>query len=235
VRCNTSAGGLRIQLNEDLFLSLRYNGLNLRSALDLLAVDLVRCGGGTPGDYTAFPVGSDYVHFNTSAIKRVDGASADAIKLICRLKPYRHRRQTSTAHPGCRRQDEGTIWRLHRLDIADKHQLLIPVAAAHEMFGVKHDVRGPNSDLLPPAIMVRRPVRNRKFPLQNGDEVSRHLPVTDPGYEDNTEFEHGFGIAFGYGQVFDGEPVVPTLKQLIDFTERIIDIFARNIFGLTAW
>jgi hypothetical protein len=194
---------------------------NLRSALDLLAVELIKDGGGTPGDYASFPISSDPVHFRTSAITRINGASADAIKIVEGLKPYSG--------------GEDTFWRLHRLDIADKHQLLIPVAAAHEMFGIKHDTRAPGSEHYPPATMTRVPAIDRKFPLKNGDALSWHVRVTAPGYEDNTEFEFGFGIAFGYGQIFDGEPVVPTLKKLVDFTEGIIDIFARHIFGLASW
>jgi hypothetical protein len=194
---------------------------NLRSALDLLAVALVKQGGATPTDYTAFPVGSDQTHFETSAIHRIDGASADAIKIVCELKPYRG--------------GNDTIWRLHRLDIADKHQLLIPVAAAHKMFGVKYNITGPGMDHYGTPQMVRGPAVSRKFPLKNGDELGRYIPIPDAGYKDNTEFEFGFEIAFGEGQAFAGEALIPTLNELLRFTEGIADIFARRIFGLAGW
>ena len=34
----------------------------------------------------------------------------------------------------------------------------------------------------------------------------------------------------GEGQVGDGEPLMPNLKLLINFTERVVDIFHRHIF-----
>ena len=37
-----------------------------------------------------------------------------------------------------------------------------------------------------------------------------------------------FEIAFGEGQIFDGEPVVETLTQLIDLVERVVGIFERR-------
>ena len=191
---------------------------NLRSALDLLAVELVRHGGGTPDDYTAFPIGSNSTHFNTSAIRRIDGASVDAIKLVRRLKPY---------YSG-----NDTLWRLHRIDIADKHQLLIPVAAAHKEFGAQAGVINKRFPA-PKSRMHIWPASNRKFPLKNGDELISYRRVIDPNYEDNTKFHFAFEIAFGEGQIFDGEPVIPALNQLIRFTERVIDLMARRILKIS--
>jgi hypothetical protein len=190
---------------------------NLRSALDLLAVELVLDGGGTPGDYTSFPIGSDYTHFRTSAIKRVSGASAQAIELICRLKPYR--------------RENGTIWQIHRLDIADKHQLLIPVAAVHKMLGIQYHVTDEATKSMPRSPMLRAAPIDRKFPLRNGDILFTYIRVRLP-FEDKSDFEHAFEIAFGEGQVFDGEAVIPTLTRLVDFIDRLVDIFARRIFRL---
>jgi hypothetical protein len=192
---------------------------NLRSALDLLACELIRANGGIPGDYAAFPVGSNFTHFNSSAVRRINGASADAIKLVRRLKPY----------------DGGndTLWRLHRIDIADKHQLLIPVAAAHKEFGVQYDIQGAGPpDYTPP--MWLGPASDRKFPLKNGDELISYKRVVAPGIKDETKFHFTFEIAFGEGQIFDGEPVVARLDQLIRFTERIINLFAKRILKI-AW
>lgn len=190
---------------------------NLRSALDLLAVELVRAGGGVPGDYTAFPIGSDRTYFESSGITRLNGATAEAIKLVRRLKPY---------YRGC-----DALWRLHRLDIADKHQLLIPVAAAHKEFGVEYDIRGPGLQRIVQPLF-RGPVADRKLPLKNGDVLIGYQRLRADGFEDQTKFHFAFEIAFGEGQIFDGETVVPTLRELGQFTERIIDIFARRILKI---
>jgi hypothetical protein len=191
---------------------------NLRSALDLLANDLVRDNGGTPNDWTAFPIGSDATHFRASAIKRIDGASTAAIKLVEGLNPYNG--------------GNATIWRLHRIDIADKHLLLIPVAAAHRDFGFRHDLTGPGLEHLPPSPLYVTRATDRKFPLKDGDELIAYRRGTGDGYEDKTEFHFGFEIAFGEGQIFDGDAVVPTLTQLCDFTECLVGVFAKNIFKI---
>jgi hypothetical protein len=188
---------------------------NLRSALDLLAVELVKANGGTPTDYTAFPVGADSTHFKTSAITRINGASADAIKLVQRLKPYRG--------------GNDTIWRLHRIDIADKHQLLIPVAAAQKKPGIRYHVTDEATRDLPGPPMMY--AIERRFPLKDGDKIFTYIRVRLP-FEDKSEFDFAFDISFGEGQTFDGETVISTLAKLIDFTERLIDVFARRILNI---
>jgi hypothetical protein len=44
-----------------------------------------------------------------------------------------------------------------------------------------------------------------------------------------------FEVAFGEGQIIDGQPVLPSLQQLIDFVERVTDIFARRVLKTTSW
>jgi hypothetical protein len=193
---------------------------NLRSALDLLANDLVRDNGGTTTKYTAFPIGSNKTYFHSSGITKVKGASAAAIKLIERLKPYQGGNKT--------------LLRLHEIDIADKHLLLIPVAAAHGDFGFRHELVINGVDQSPPSPWYITKATDRKFPLKNGDELIAYQRRIG-NFEDKTDFHFAFEIAFGEGQIFDGDAVIPTLHQLIQFTERLIDIFARHIFGLTSW
>jgi hypothetical protein len=189
---------------------------NLRSALDHLAVALVKDGGGTPGDYTAFPIGSDRTHFETSAIKRLDGASARSIEIVRSINPYRG--------------GNDAIWRLHRLDIADKHSTLVPVAAAQNMWGFQLDIREPGREHYPriPSRMLRGVPLERRFPLKHGDELGAYSRQSGPNVEDNTKFDFGFEVAFGEGQIFDGEAVIPTLNDLIQFTKSIVRIFDRD-------
>jgi len=192
---------------------------NLRSALDLLANALVRENGGVPGDRTAFPIGSSETDFRTSAIKRIEGASATAIKIVSDLNPYRGGNEP--------------LYRLHRIDIADKHRLLIPVAASHVVFGVQWDITGPGFEHLPPSPMARVPAVSHKFPLKDGDELGRYPRVSDPGYQDKTKFEFEFEIAFGEGQIYDGESVIPAITKLVDFTDGLVGIFAGNVFKVS--
>jgi hypothetical protein len=73
-----------------------------------------------------------------------------------------------------------------------------------------------------------------KFPLKDGDELGSYLRKTGDNIEDKTEFKFGFDISFGKSQIFDGEPVRRTLKELVDFVEGTIKSFATHIWGV-AW
>src|SRR4051812_14647950 len=62
---------------------------NLRSALDLLAWQLVEAGGGTPGRGTSFPIWVSEGQFLGGGPGRMRGAHPDAIKALRSLKPYK--------------------------------------------------------------------------------------------------------------------------------------------------
>ncbi len=192
---------------------------NLRSALDHLAVALVVQGGGTPTQYTSFPIGRDEADFRSRLKSRLNGASAQAIALIEGLQPY-----SGADNP---------IFALHSLDILDKHENLVPVAAANSRRGFKIDIRQPGTEHYPPARMLRGPPLERKFPLKDGDELGSYLRESGDNIEDNSEFEFEFEISFGKAQIFDGEAVRPTLTKLVDLTEGIIKAFASGIWNLS--
>ena len=103
---------------------------NLRSALDLLAVEVVgRNGGNTKGVYFPF---ADSAEALEQMIKRRNfhRASNADVSILMELKPY------SGGHPLLRA--------LHDLDIQDKHHSLIPHAAliTTPSVGVKMDPAG---------------------------------------------------------------------------------------------
>jgi hypothetical protein len=192
---------------------------NLRSALDLLAVALVIANGHTNRgaiSETYFPIGADKKFFSTKKIRR---ASPAAIRIIERLKPYKG--------------GIDDFWRLHQMDILDKHSLLIPVGAAHTSVGIRlrMDVPWAKEQTVFPPIFFRP--ADTQFPLKDGAEVFRYNVGTGP-IPQNDDVQCTFSVAFGEGQIVDGQPLVPTLKQFIDFTERAVNIFARRIFKC-AW
>ena len=187
---------------------------NLRASLDLLANCLVRHGGGTPTKYTKFPISSAAQHCRNDIASGLVGASLKARRLVERLQPYNGGRGDA-------------IFRLHELDIVDKHRLLVPVGGAHT--NIKWELKMANrfDGGFLPAITVPLTPDQKHFPLKNGDVLFRF----GPGPDHQNKFEFVFEVAFGEGQIFDGEALVPTLKQLIDFTERLIKVFARQVFG----
>lgn len=197
---------------------------NLRASLDLLVCELVRGEGNTVTDSTGFPVAKGVKEFESGLLRKVKGAPEKAICLIKRLKPYNG-------------GNEPLFW-LHRLDIADKHRVLITVGSAHENiiidFGAihRHLFAGTNFGLdlsgMPSMPVALNPA-DRQWPLKDGAEIFRVTAATRSSHQDeNMQFT--FGIAFGEGEVVQGEPLIPTLHQLIDFVEKVIDIFDRHIF-----
>jgi hypothetical protein len=82
---------------------------NLRSALDYLACGLVRVTKTEPSKYVCFPISES----ERLVKQQVEGMRHDAIDAIKRIKPYKG--------------GDDILWRLHRLNIIDKHRLLMAV------------------------------------------------------------------------------------------------------------
>lgn len=96
---------------------------NLRSALDLLTWQAVIAGGGTPGSKTGFPVfpRNTKDQGDKGVTIALRGASHDLVEAIRRFQPYNR----------CRDRDalrNDALWLLHRLNIEDKHHLLLEAA-----------------------------------------------------------------------------------------------------------
>lgn len=203
---------------------------NLRSSLDLLVCELVRAEGKEIKPNTGFPVFKNAVAF-ANAFKsgvpgQIKGAPKMAVDLIKRAKPYKG--------------GEGAFWRLHQLDIADKHKLLVPVGAAYESLILDFARAFDNMPDLPPELVVPpeismpigiRPA-DRQFPLEDGAELFR-VPAPTRGdvasqMYDNPKFT--FAVALGKGEVVEGEPLLETLHELVQFVEGFVELFP-PLFG----
>jgi hypothetical protein len=91
---------------------------NLRSSLDILICQLVESNGGIPNDDTRFPMTKGGAASYRSLVKSATrGVSADARVVLTGLEPF----------PGGKDED---LYALHRLDIEDKHHLLVPMGGA---------------------------------------------------------------------------------------------------------
>jgi hypothetical protein len=184
---------------------------NLRSSLDHLACALVMKNGGAVSSETMFPIAATGKQFKAMLPARVKGASVNACKLIEGLKPYQG--------------GNDALWRLHRLDIADKHRLLFAVGSAYQAFFItlKMDVPWQEAPVESPQIGIRP--ADRMFPLVDGAILFRIAAAAREGgpYDDNPKFT--FDIAFGEGEVVQGDPVIPTLHQLCSTVEESIKLF----------
>jgi hypothetical protein len=180
---------------------------NLRCALDHLAWQLVLANGHAPHKKTGFPYAENGREFRKEADFRLRGASATAIDLVKKMQ----------VQPN----GDADLWRVCRLDVEDKHRLLIPVGMAHESVEVLH-VRVTTPEDAPPEfpVLSRAPF-NRQYPLQDGAEIFRvPKPAREAGYE-MSERVYTFALGFGGGSLFDGEAIIPTVPKLVDHVEHV--------------
>jgi len=197
---------------------------NIRASLDLLMVAVVRrCDPGRQSyNHVHFVIRETRDEFQASLPKNIKGASAEAQRLVEELKPYKGGNEA--------------FWRLHQLDVLDKHKAIVPVGAAHRSVGVTFNTNRKLAEMLaekgikvnpapmPPVFL--RPA-DRQFPLHDGAELFRAPLNQDLPFEEDPQFK--VEIAFGEGQIVDGEPVVPALAQLGQFVEGVFNVFERRI------
>lgn len=87
----------------------------MRSSLDHLAWQLVIANGNQPTERTEFPIFQTEASFNSKALSKMAGMSDGAKRVIVDLQPF----IADPEHP-----THSTIWKIHELNIVDKHRLL---------------------------------------------------------------------------------------------------------------
>jgi hypothetical protein len=190
---------------------------NLRSALDHLAYELasICTGGSGPFSELYFPTGKDAASFSenlsraseykTKATGVVKRLRDDAIKAIRDIEPYGG--------------GKGEIfWQLHKLDIIDKHHLLVTVASVNrfhsmspaeitkirtQFLGMLEYVPEKNDPF-----MFLKQTAIRRFPLEAGDELG-----TFPKAEVHDNMHFRIEIAFGKPEIVEGKTVIEMLHQ----------------------
>ena len=174
---------------------------NLRSALDLLACDLVRRAGKSV-DRVYFPFANNADDLGRVIKKRkLDRAGPKVVSLIKNLKPYKG--------------GNGLLRAIHDLDIADKHKLLVPIAT----LGGLADASMSFGD----TTVIR--LKNVSFgPLENDVEIV-HFPAAQH-IEIAKETTLAITISFGNAEPFvENKPVFGTLHQMADLVQGIIETF----------
>ena len=169
---------------------------NLRSALDLMACEIVSMAGGTPSRYTNFPFRDTRQELeatiNGGEIK-IAGSDIIAV-LLDVIKPYN-------------KGGDSTLCALHSLDIIDKHRLLIPTVSVAALTHVNAKI-GPMTFTDCTLVVGQGGVLN--LASMPGDvEIEGH---GQPAY----------AILFDKGQVFEDQAVVPTLLQLSQLVSGVV-------------
>jgi hypothetical protein len=192
---------------------------NLRSALDNLAYQLAIVNGTTDEPTlraTYFPISEDAAKYKTDSPRKVKGMSQAAIQAIDTCRPYKG--------------GNDALWRLHILNNIDKHRVLVTVGislhaiSANTIFprGVIHlfpSASGIQSRHSAPDKLLLFP-ENPKL-LSKGD-----ILFIDPsGAKTDQRVAFRFDIAFNEPGIVDGEPLLPTLLQLVELVDNTILTF----------
>lgn len=166
---------------------------NLRVALDYVANEMVRSSGGSDKN-VYFPIFDDEQKYKTESASRTKGIAADFKSSIDRLRPYRG--------------GNDDLYGLHRLDITDKHRLLITIATRTSGLTIGKGV--PNLKI------ISLPFNST--PAKEGDILGE----LEGEHQTSGGLKFTFDIAFGEPHVFYGSPVVATLGRLAGVVEGIL-------------
>lgn len=197
---------------------------NLRSALDHIAYQLVLIGTGQlPSRRVYFPIWDDQAKYESEGRRQIDGAKPEAVKAVDIVKPYKG--------------GNDRLWQLHKLNNVDKHRLLLMVGSAFHGANISHVLERGMQEMLRSDERLRekfgtvtipdlfmRPADNL-FPLRPGAELFIDGPDAEPTNKATFRFE----VSFGEAQVVNGEPIVPTLNEMVDKVEDVLNQLSPHI------
>jgi hypothetical protein len=205
---------------------------NLRSALDHLIYNLVIANTGSdPKDSKImFPIFDCASKYETGSLRKVRGVHKEAIDLIGALKPYRG--------------GNDALWGLNELNNIDKHRLLIMVGYYYSTFVIDFDavLKESMKKRTIPYVIARsedaeiidfllKDIPSMPISLKPPDitiekgAVLLDFPADELAFETYTNAKFTFNIALGESQIFKGNPILPTIHQLLNLVEGIIKPF----------
>lgn len=194
---------------------------NLRGALDHVAYQLwLRGGGQGDGKHVYFPIFDSAEKFAHASPGKVQGMTQAAIDAISALKPYKG--------------GNDALWRLHALDIIDKHRLLVTVGSLFRSVDVGPTLRrfakeaaavlGVPEDEIPTIRMPLIPADNL-CPLKKGDV----LYIDQAGAEFVQGMAFGFEMALHEPSVCTGVPIRGLIGESMQAVEGAIQALAPHL------
>ncbi len=164
------------------------------------ALDIMLCDvaamHGDPSREIRFPFRDDANELEAHILKKIKRLPVKVIDVIRKLKP-------SKAQNG----GNNLLRALHDLDITDKHRLIVTTATFSR---VSHSHPDETATV-------------RSYCAMVGDRVVMSFALANVADE---QAQITTAITFGNGQPFDGEPIVPTLRQLANLVSEIVEAFA---------
>jgi hypothetical protein len=199
---------------------------NLMSALDHLAYQLVCHDSGDKPPHPEriyFPIRWSADEYETLKGRKIEGASADTLKAIDALKPYKG--------------GNDLLWVLYRLNSIEKHRLLITVGSVLHSINLgaymhpeiermvqdmmrRVKIDHPEAEIpatIPVMDFFVRPA-DSLFPLEVGDELFIGAPDDEP----NEKMQFRFNVAIREPEIIEAQSLVETLHQLTALVEGIV-------------
>lgn len=174
---------------------------NLRASLDHAYCILIEANGHATTDFSRFPFGKDWSSIKGSIdghIKAGNGPS-EAVRdhIGSEVQPF----------PGGRYN----LWDLHKLDITDKHQRILPMGS-YAFFGGMY--------IVSPSGKVVAQMKNFEFghdSATGGPLVAGAMAIL----EDN--IQNAFHVTFGKGQPLEGQPILATLHAIRSKVAKVLE------------
>jgi hypothetical protein len=182
---------------------------NLRTALDYAVCTIIRSRNGSINGNIGFPIFDDEPvtpKDQARFLGKIKGAGDAAIDYIRAVKPYKTGNEV--------------LWRLHRLNIIDKHRLLLTTGLAMHEFNISQHMRATRTNLDRPIFgspdMWVAP--RGKLILHNvGDDL-----VIDPATSKvNEDIQFKFTVALNESGVVEGEPLIQVARQAMDWVNGV--------------
>lgn len=175
---------------------------NLRSSLDILWRQVMAPNEGDRirKKSSYFPICKSAHKFEARFGRVVKGRRKAAIDLLRAAKPYKG--------------GNDALWALDAIDCRNKHEILTLIAATYKTLNI----------MLPPDVAI-----NGHTGVSIRCEPATGFPALEDGAiliaEVHMEYQLTPDVAFGKGEILEGEPVVETLHEFAQLVDGIADAF----------
>jgi hypothetical protein len=170
---------------------------NLRSALDYVACEMVRSVNIEP-DRVCFPISESREKYEANSGGQTYGMPTEAKNDIDRMRPYLG--------------GNNGFWLIHKLDIIDKHRLLVTVGMRIGEWSVN---LSPTPTLytfaIPPSFILKE--GNTIGSIPGNTKTDKQMSITAD-------------IAFGEPELIEGSPIIEQLAELTNLVEAVLSYFA---------
>jgi hypothetical protein len=189
---------------------------NLRSALDQLAYQLFRLNAGSrvSATHVYFPIADNLNGYEKKKIRDTKGMKQKSVDLIDVIKPYKG--------------GNDKIWQIHKLNIIDKHRLLVTVGSSFQSFDIGALMHEKMKEVVPefniqPLQVFIKPADNL-FPLKKGDE----LFIDEPNAQEKPNMQFRFNVVLHEPGIIEGELIMDALQSMFNTVEKLIPVFEKQ-------